>query len=67
LDEKLGSEKVHVAEGVCFIATANVGNEYTATRVMDKACLTVLPSRLKLIFLSQNTEMELIKNRLSRC
>ena len=27
------------ADGVTFIATANIGNEYTATRVMDKALL----------------------------
>jgi nitric oxide reductase NorQ protein len=28
-----------VAEGVTFIATANIGNEYTSTRVMDRAIL----------------------------
>jgi nitric oxide reductase NorQ protein len=28
-----------VAKGVTFIATANIGNEYTATRVMDRALL----------------------------
>lgn len=37
LDEKDGSEIVKVASGVTFISTANVGNEYTATRVIDKA------------------------------
>ena len=37
LDESKGSEVIHVAEGVTFIATANIGNEYTATRVMDAA------------------------------
>jgi len=30
---------VNVAEGVTFIATANIGNEYTSTRVMDRAIL----------------------------
>ena len=39
LDEKSGSETVKVAEGVTFIATANIGNEYTATRVLDKALM----------------------------
>ena len=28
-----------MAEGVTFIATANIGNEYTSTRVMDRAIL----------------------------
>ena len=61
LDEKLGSEKVQVADGVCFIATANVGNEYTATRVMDKALLDRFTVKIEVDILSQNTEMELIK------
>jgi hypothetical protein len=39
LDEADGSETVEVAEGVTFIATANIGNEYTATRVMDRALM----------------------------
>ena len=28
-----------MAEGVTFVATANIGNEYTSTRVMDKALM----------------------------
>ena len=39
LDEADGAETVSVAEGVTFVATANVGNEYTSTRVMDKALM----------------------------
>ena len=39
LDEADGSETVEVAEGVTFVATANIGNEYTSTRVMDKALM----------------------------
>ncbi len=39
LDETDNCETVQVAEGVTFIATANVGNEYTSTRVMDKALM----------------------------
>ena len=37
LDEKENCETVTVADGVTFIATANIGNEYTATRVLDRA------------------------------
>ena len=39
LDEADGSDTIPVAEGVTFVATANIGNEYTSTRVMDKALM----------------------------
>ena len=39
LDEAEDQATIKVADGVTFIATANIGNEYTATRVMDKALL----------------------------
>ena len=39
LDEAPDSPTIKVAEGVTFVATANIGNEYTATRVMDRALL----------------------------
>ena len=37
LDEASDSPIVKVAEGVSFIASANIGNEYTATRQLDRA------------------------------
>src|SRR6056300_8188 len=39
LDEAEGSPIVKVADGVTFIATANIVNEYTSTRVIDRAIL----------------------------
>ena len=39
LDEQDGQGTINVAEGVTFIATANIGNEYTSTRVLDKALM----------------------------
>jgi nitric oxide reductase NorQ protein len=39
LDEANGQQTINVAEGVTFVATANIGNEYTSTRVMDKALM----------------------------
>ena len=39
LDEANGQETISVADGVTFVATANIGNEYTSTRVMDKALM----------------------------
>jgi nitric oxide reductase NorQ protein len=39
LDESEDQATIKVADGVTFIATANIGNEYTSTRVMDKALM----------------------------
>jgi len=39
LDEQDGQATINVAEGVTFVATANIGNEYTATRQLDKALM----------------------------
>jgi len=39
LDEQDGQSTIRVADGVTFVATANIGNEYTSTRVMDKALM----------------------------
>lgn len=37
LDEAAESPVVKVADGVSFIASANIGNEYTSTRQLDRA------------------------------
>lgn len=39
LDEAVNAPTIKVAEGVSFIGTANIGSEYTAVRVMDRALL----------------------------
>ena len=39
MDEANDQATVKVADGVTFVATANIGNEYTSTRVMDKALM----------------------------
>lgn len=39
LDEAEGTPTIKVAKGVAFIATANIGNEYTSTRVIDRAII----------------------------
>lgn len=39
IDEKPDTPTINVAPGVVFLATANIGNEYTGTRVMDRAFL----------------------------
>jgi len=54
LDEKEDNEVVKVAEGVTFVATANIGNEYTATRVMDRALLSRFPVKIEMTALGKD-------------
>jgi len=39
IDEHVDSPTIKVAPGVCFLATANIGSEYTSTRTMDRALM----------------------------
>lgn len=65
LDEKSDTETVKVAKGVTFIATANVGNEYTGTRVMDRALLNRFSVKIEMIPLGRDEERELMIRRFS--
>lgn len=65
LDEKDDCKLIHVAEGVTFIATANIGNEYTAARVMDRALLSRFPVKIEMEPLSAIDEFNLLKTRFS--
>jgi nitric oxide reductase NorQ protein len=60
LDEAEGSPIVNVAEGVTFIATANIGTEYTSTRVMDRAILDRF-TIIEMDVLNQEQEFGLLK------
>jgi nitric oxide reductase NorQ protein len=60
LDEAEGSPIVNVAEGVTFIATANIGNEYTATRVLDRAILDRFVM-IEMDLLNSEEELTLLK------
>jgi len=59
LDESDGSPVINVAKGVCFIATANIGAEYTATRVLDRALLDRF-SIIEIDVLNKKQEIELL-------
>jgi len=39
LDDEVDSPIIPVAKGVCFLATANIGVEYTSTRIMDRSLM----------------------------
>jgi MoxR-like ATPase len=60
LDEKEGSPIVNVAKGVTFIATANIGTEYTSTRIMDRAILDRFVT-IDMKVLNQTEEFDLLK------
>ena len=63
LDESRETEIIKVAPGVCFIATANIGNEYTSTRVMDRALMGRFPVKIEMKPLSLDNELSLLKSR----
>ena len=60
LDEADGQTTIKVANGVTFIATANIGNEYTATRQLDKALLDRF-TVIEMDLLTQEEEYGLLK------
>ena len=59
LDEADGQSSVKVADNVTFIATANIGNEYTSTRVMDKALMDRF-TIVEMDVLNESDETELL-------
>lgn len=60
IDEKPDTPTVPVAEGVTFLATANIGNEYTGARVMDRALLDRFII-IEMEALSKDDELTLLK------
>lgn len=60
LDEKRDNEVIMVADGVTFVGTANIGNEYTATRVMDRALMNRFPVKIEMDFLTKDEELDLM-------
>jgi len=61
LDEQENAPTIPVAEGVTFIATANIGNEYTATRAMDRALVDRF-TIIEMDTLNRDQESELLKD-----
>ncbi len=59
LTEDEDSETVKVAPGVCFVATANLGNEYTSTKVLDRAMLDRF-SRIEIEELDKKNRVKLM-------
>ena len=60
LDEGDGQATITVADNVTFVATANIGNEYTATRQLDKALMDRF-TVIEMDLLNQEEEAGLLK------
>jgi len=59
LDEQDTQATIKVAENVTFIATANIGNEYTSTRQLDKALMDRF-TIVEMDLLNESEEYELL-------
>ncbi len=60
IDERPDTPTVKVAKGVTFIATANIGAEYTSTRVLDRAMLDRFTAIVEMEPLSKDDETRLL-------
>lgn len=62
IDEAPESPVINVAAGVTFLATANIGSQYTATRALD-AALTDRFIVTEVEYLGREQELELLRDR----
>lgn len=62
VDESPTTPTIKVAEGVTFVATANIGNQYTATRTLD-AAMTDRFTVVEVDILDRDHELELLREK----
>lgn len=60
LDDHEDSPIINVAKGVTFVATANIGTEYTGTRTMDRALVDRFV-QIEMSYLPAEDETDLLK------
>mgnify|MGYP000990117573 CR=1 FL=1 len=60
LDDAVDSPIIKVADGVSFIAAANIGVEYTSTRIMDKALIDRFSVTIEMERLTRDQELALL-------
>jgi len=61
IDERPDTPTINVANGVTFIATANIGSEYTSTRVLDRAILDRFSAIVEMDYMQVDDEVGLLK------
>lgn len=54
---------INIAPGVCFVATANIGSEYTATRILDRATNDRWSTIVEMDILTEAQEISLAKKK----
>ena len=59
LDDSEDSDRIRVAEGVAFVATANIGSKYTSTRQLDRAILDRFSCTIEIPTLNAKEETDL--------
>lgn len=62
LDERDDSAKIHVNE-VCIASSANIGSEYTATKVLDRALAARFPVKVEMLPLTLDELISLVRIR----
>lgn len=65
IDEDPDTPTIKVAPGVTFMATANIGVEYSGTRLMDRALLDRFSVTIEMEPLSSEGEIKVLKARYS--
>ena len=65
LDEAQDSPVVQVADDVCFIASANVGAEYSGARALDAAIRDRFGTQIAMDYPPVEKEIQLLRNRYS--
>jgi MoxR-like ATPase len=60
IDERPDTPTIKVANGVTFIATANIGSEYTSTRVLDRAILDRFSAIVEMEYMNIQDETGLL-------
>jgi energy-coupling factor transporter ATP-binding protein EcfA2 len=63
LDEAEDATTIHKAEGVSFVATANIGSEYTGTDEMDQALKNRFSSIIDVEFPPTEYEVDILRAR----
>ena len=61
IDENPECPIIEVAEGVVFFATANIGTEYTSTRIIDRATADRFTTIVDIPLLTEDEEYNLLK------
>ena len=61
IDEYPNTPTIEVAEGVCFISTANIGAEYTSTRIIDRATKDRFSTLIDMPMLDKQQELSLLE------